>query len=329
MKDEAVKIVRNFKLPPQSGTYYRLVCLTGRNKGLSYFLSSKRVVMGRSEAADIQVMDVKSSREHAELAKIGDKYVVTDLGSQNGILVNDLKVSQHQLSDGDKIVIGQTVYKFGVVVVAGEVPAVVPDNEEDEEDSDDVDQEEVAPAKPSGKNKRILILSIILLSVVFLLPEDDSNKNVKEERKKVVQENQSAQIEIIKMIEEQNKEEDKELKKKLDVYLHRGLREFREGNYFRAIEEFNLGLILSPNNGQATFYLNKTKQSLDDHIKSIFIKGKQEVEALKYGASIVSYCEIIRLLQEYPDDQRYKDAEKNIEYLEEQSGMDKGDYKCF
>ncbi|MEI8347780.1 MAG: FHA domain-containing protein, partial [Pseudomonadota bacterium] len=86
--------------------------MTGEKKGVTYFLKEKRAIMGRSEKADIQIFDVKASREHIELARVGNTYVLTDLKSQNGVMVNDLKVTQYTLKEGDKIIIGHTVYKF-------------------------------------------------------------------------------------------------------------------------------------------------------------------------------------------------------------------------
>ena len=90
----AVKLLKHFEAPKEEGVYYRLVCLTGKDKGQAYILMGKRVVMGRSDGADIRVMDIKSSREHAEIIKVGKDFVLTDLGSQNGIIINDLDTSK-------------------------------------------------------------------------------------------------------------------------------------------------------------------------------------------------------------------------------------------
>ena len=113
----AVKIYKHFETPRAPGEYDRFICLTGENKGKAYFLLGKRVVMGRSEKCDIQILDLKSSREHLELTLVGKNYILTDLSSQNGVVVNDLKVKQHSLTDGDKVIVGKTVYKYSKVEV--------------------------------------------------------------------------------------------------------------------------------------------------------------------------------------------------------------------
>ena len=55
--------------------------------------------------------------------------------------------------------------------------------------------------------------------------------------------------------------------KKLEIIYQRGLREAREGNYFRAINEFNLALILSPNNSRARFYISQVDTMIKNEIK--------------------------------------------------------------
>jgi len=114
----------------------------------------------------------------------------------------------------------------------------------------------------------------------------------------------------------------------VNTILHRGLREYREGNYFRAIEEFNLALILNPRSGRAAFYLEKSKQKLDEDIKAHFVRAKVAVDALKFDAAEVSYCSILRLLEKYPEDERYTKAKKELEDLIEKIGKKKDEVNC-
>ena len=132
-----VKLIRNMLPPEEVGLHYRLLCMTGKNKGSSYYLTGNRVIMGRGETADIQVLDIKSSREHAELILNNGRYIVTDLASQNGLIINDLKITQHSLIDGDKIIIGATVYKFNRFDIQAKELALVDDEDEDDEDEDE------------------------------------------------------------------------------------------------------------------------------------------------------------------------------------------------
>lgn len=339
MKEQAVKIVKNYKLPTSPGKYYRLVCLTGKNKGISYFIQRKRIVLGRSDKADIQVLDTKSSREHAELALIDNKYVLTDLGSQNGVVVNDLKVSQHSLEDNDKIIIGSTIFKYNIIKVEDLLPHE--DSEESELDEDEYeieeyeeDEEESEPTKSSKKGKKVekkdnkvKIIIGVILAVFLLLPAEEEGG--KKPAKKTPQKGDVIGTVDFGIGKTADGDIDPENARKVAAFIHRGQREFREGNYFRALEQFRNALNFAPDHPNAGFYFKKTETRLNEHIEQMFEEAAKEVASLKYRKALVSYCAIVTYLQDYPDRQEYKDAETNIARVEELAGMKKGEHKCF
>jgi hypothetical protein len=75
-------------------------------------LAQDKVVIGRLEDSDVQISDPGASRRHAEVRRDGDDYVVVDLGSTNGTLVNESPVTERTLEEGDRITIGRTVLEF-------------------------------------------------------------------------------------------------------------------------------------------------------------------------------------------------------------------------
>lgn len=315
VKNSNVRVSKKLEAPEEVGKHYRLLCLTGKNKGLVYYMLGPRLVLGRSENCDIQILDTKSSREHAEITKVGDKYVLTDLGSQNGIVVNDLKVNQHTLANGDKVIVGQTVFKYSTFI-----------NKEaqvEEEDEEDEDEEETETKGKTPANKRILIILVVLAGAFLLLGEEEQVSPVKPRTPTTG--NLSG---VTQGVADTSRDMDPELEKKVDTILHRGLREYREGNYYRAIEEFNLALILNPKSGRAAFYLEKAKQKLDDDVKENFNSAKKAIEALKFDSAQVSYCAILRLLEKYPEDERYTKAKRELEDLLEKMGKKKDEADC-
>jgi len=69
--------------------------------------------IGRAlEQNDLVLNDHKVSRQHAILRQTGDSFVLVDLKSGNGTLVNGRKITQALLSSGDVIVIGDYVLTF-------------------------------------------------------------------------------------------------------------------------------------------------------------------------------------------------------------------------
>lgn len=316
-------------MPESAGVHYRLLCMTGKNKGISYYLKGKRAILGRSETVDVQVLDTKSSREHAELTLHANKFVLTDLGSQNGVMVNDLKVNQHTLEDGDKIIIGTTVYKYNVLKNETNLSLVDPDSEVEvyEEDSPNSKKKnKKKTASPKGADKKKLIYGVVGILVLVIL-FSDTEKKVQEPTTQT--QTRNANTPSFSGSDGAKTVTDLEQERKLNAVLHRGLREFREANYFRAIAEFNFALLMSPNHGRASFYLNRTKQRLDEEIETNFSKARQEVESLRYDAAIVSYCSVIRLLRDYPEDERYIMADKEINVIKERMGYMSNEDRCF
>jgi hypothetical protein len=70
------------------------------------------VVIGRLPECSIVLADPNVSRRHAELRRVGDAVVVTDLGSTNGTRVNGAPVREQPLASGDEIGVGSTTLVF-------------------------------------------------------------------------------------------------------------------------------------------------------------------------------------------------------------------------
>jgi len=78
------------------------------------------LLIGRGETADIALLDAAVSREHCRIEPDGQTWVLRDLSSANGSIVNDERVERIELTDGDVIKLGSKV----VVFTADEVVAV-------------------------------------------------------------------------------------------------------------------------------------------------------------------------------------------------------------
>jgi len=81
-------------------------------------LKESDISIGRATDNVLPLADKKSSRKHAKIEKVGDEYLVNDLGSGNGTKVNGKDVNTHVLSKGDEIVIGLT----SIFVLAMDTP---------------------------------------------------------------------------------------------------------------------------------------------------------------------------------------------------------------
>jgi hypothetical protein len=73
--------------------------------------------LGRSDDVDCPINHRSVSREHAEIKREADQFVIEDLGSANGVTVNGRTVKRAELNSGDIIELGQVVFRY---VGAGE-----------------------------------------------------------------------------------------------------------------------------------------------------------------------------------------------------------------
>lgn len=90
----------------------RLVVRGAGKESKEFPVDGDRAVIGRLAGSDIQIDDPGASRRHAEIRKEGDEFLIKDLGSTNGTLLNEETISEETLQDGDRITIGDTVLEF-------------------------------------------------------------------------------------------------------------------------------------------------------------------------------------------------------------------------
>ncbi|MDQ1747323.1 MAG: hypothetical protein QOD07_1586 [Frankiaceae bacterium] len=84
----------------------------GRGEERAYFLTHAVTVLGRATDCDLQLTDPGISRRHAELRVENDAVVLVDLGSTNGIRVNEVAVGRRELSPADRIQLGSMTLIF-------------------------------------------------------------------------------------------------------------------------------------------------------------------------------------------------------------------------
>jgi len=110
-----------FSVPPvpavpeavgSSETGPRLDVLSGPGMRSTYPLSGMGLTLGRSEQRDVVLPDPAASRRHAEVFQQDGRWYLRDFGSVNGTWVNNQRVREHALQDGDRIRIGTVEMRF-------------------------------------------------------------------------------------------------------------------------------------------------------------------------------------------------------------------------
>ena len=94
--------------PPRNPGIYFLIAENKKKPSHWYELpKQKTVTVGRSNTADLVINQPEVSREHCLVKKYDSGLKIIDLDSRNGIVVNNKKVSEKYLCNGDLIDLGK------------------------------------------------------------------------------------------------------------------------------------------------------------------------------------------------------------------------------
>ena len=97
------------------GTGPRSACVVvihGEGLGRRVDIVDAPVLVGRSQEADLSIAHRSVSRQHCRIWRDGDDYRIRDLGATNRTRLNDAAIDEAVLSDGDHVVIGESILKF-------------------------------------------------------------------------------------------------------------------------------------------------------------------------------------------------------------------------
>jgi pSer/pThr/pTyr-binding forkhead associated (FHA) protein len=71
------------------------------------------MLIGRNQDCDISLqVSSKVSRRHCCIVQCGDRYVLRDLGSMNGVRVNSTRVVEANLQAGDEVAVADVAFTF-------------------------------------------------------------------------------------------------------------------------------------------------------------------------------------------------------------------------
>ena len=90
-----------------------LAVTRGARKGEVFGVpAGSAISIGRSRANDVVLDDASVSSQHCRIRPEKGRFVVHDLESTNGTLVNGRRIDRHVLDEGDVIQVGETSLQF-------------------------------------------------------------------------------------------------------------------------------------------------------------------------------------------------------------------------
>jgi two-component system, cell cycle response regulator len=89
-----------------------LVVIAGPKLGHRAVLDERPLEIGRGTQCGLQLDADSVSRQHARVEWTGSSHKAVDLGSTNGTFVNEARIGERELSDGDRLQIGKVLLKY-------------------------------------------------------------------------------------------------------------------------------------------------------------------------------------------------------------------------
>src|SRR5688572_29867469 len=90
----------------------KLKIISEKGRGEIFELNAAETSIGRDKTNEIVLNDASVSRRHCVIEKRAEKYFISDLESLNGTAVNGREALGTEISGGDKISVGDFVFRF-------------------------------------------------------------------------------------------------------------------------------------------------------------------------------------------------------------------------
>ena len=83
--------------------------------GKQFVVKNRPLAGGRHPSQEIQLLDPEVSRRHFLIRPQSDGHVITEAhAAANGVYVNDARITEHVLQEGDQIRVGATVLIYSI-----------------------------------------------------------------------------------------------------------------------------------------------------------------------------------------------------------------------
>jgi tetratricopeptide (TPR) repeat protein len=159
------------------------------------------------------------------------------------------------------------------------------------------------------------IAGLVLFGVFMIFNEDSSKpqKTVKTKKPEPIREPAG-------FVFQGSGEHQSEFSKSVDAFFKAGFREYREGNYLRAKQQFEMALQIDPNHALSKRYHQITLTQIQNEIDDLFERGRKAEFSGKLKEAKANYESILRLLSRDKDHPRYLQAKERLSELAKVGG---------
>ncbi len=307
-----------------------LLVLSGPDKDVTFQIVSTYVTIGRSPNCNIVLKDPKASRIHAAIQITDTNVKITDQGSRHGTYIDGKKLKHGYIEHGSVIKIADTELQFlikekGNTLVNTKNKSSLTQIKKNNALSENAHVSEVPKApdfKAPTKSRPLSFYIIIIAAASFFAWAITSKEDEKEEveiKTDTLLQQQLEEIDnkISDIARERNvKKTGEKSYRKAEAHYIKGAREYREGNYNRALRQFNAALALNADHTLADRYLQLSYRRRDELIQFTLLQGKRYYETNNYKMALNSFKHVLIILRSEKSDPRFEEALKRCQECE-------------
>lgn len=165
-----------------------------------------------------------------------------------------------------------------------------------------------------NKRARFYIVIAVLGIVGYLIFSDSGSKpkkdpNAMRSNTQLLKELQSSEQSIGRLKEEQEKKNSQSYRR-AEENLVRAFRDYNNGQFFRAMEGFQVVLSLDPSNEMARRYFNLSRTKLDQQVKNMMLQGARYRDKGNWRLCADAFGKAMVMLQGRRDDPTYLEAKR-------------------
>jgi tetratricopeptide (TPR) repeat protein len=312
---------------------YTLLVLSGPHTGESFTFDHTPVRIGRALENEVPLgKDPKVSRVHVEIRFQDGQFGLHNVSEKNTFFVNEQNVRNTLVHTDCSITVGDSAFEFHVDDKAAMLPAVqapkLPQRPPAAPQRAAQALAQVRPVRPSPQggpgmayvqqeNSRILFYVIILVILSFGAYVATSSVKKRAAVEIRTTEDYVKGIEDSKETLDQMQKDDEKLGMNTPQYqlaeqqYTKGFRDYRQGQYNRAIVELQSAIAFFPQHSRARRYLTISQRKLDEQIKLLMNEGLKYKGQGNARMCAGAYGKALRLMTSVEaTDVNYKEAKQ-------------------
>ncbi len=301
------------KIIPSSST---LTITRGPHKGQSFSVGENPLTIGRGSNSDIIVQDdPRCSRQHVKISYFNQQFQIENISAKNHVLVNNEPAQKKILKNEDRILIGNTELQFSLKMAYAKVAPNISEVPPPRQQPQAKRQGEI-PQKNNTRGGRLrfyAIIGVIALFVFYLILEDKNKKN--DPNKLELRTSEQVQMDLEESIQNkknytnqlQDQEKDTSQYRSSQTYYLKGFRDYRQGHYKMAMQEFSAALSVFPKHLLAKKYYALARRKFNELIQFNMIQGRRYKSKHNYRLCKSAFISVLRMSNK-PNEPIYKEA---------------------